>query len=293
MSDVSELLPHLKVLAAFGETGQVTSTAEVLGIAQPQVSRSLSRVEEITGLTLRLRDGRSVTPSRAALELGATSRALLSSLEQTLNSLKDELRGHVAIAFQHSLGETLVPAAIKNYLLEQPAVDFGLTQGSRQDCITAVESGRADVAFIAVTPDSLTLSTTHIYDEELMLAVPEGHPLAQHTEVTSGDIAGEDLISLRHGLGLRSTIDSLLSRWGIQPNVAFEGQEISTVLGLVAAGLGVAIVPRRPYALPVRLVAFKNRDAIRPIVMVTARGRELPLPARLFVESVQRYSPQR
>lgn len=291
MSDLSDLLPHLRVLAAFSETGQVTSTAELLGVPQPQVSRSLARVEDLTGLTLRQRDGRTVTPSRAALELGATAAKVLEQLEVTLRDLKNELRGHVSIAFQHSLGETLVPAAIRNYLLEQPGVDFGLVQGSRNDCISALESGRVDVAFIAVNPDSLTLNTTHIYTEELVLAVPEGHPLAERTEVTSGDLTHESLIAMKHGLGLRSTVDSLLEHWGIAPQVAFEGQEISTLLGLVAANLGVAIVPRRNYSLPVTLIPFKNRDATRAIVMITARGRALSLPARLFVESVQRYSP--
>lgn len=289
MDRLTELLPHLPVIAAFAETGLVTGAADILGIPQPQASRSLSRLESVTGLTLRQRDGRKVSPTAAALELGNTARIVLDQLQVTLANMTTEFRGKIAIAFQHSLGETLVPAVIKKFVTEQPLIDFELIQGSRADCLSAVESGRADAAFIAVVPDSLLLRTQHIYTEELMLAVPHGHRLAERKSITAGDFAGEGLIAMRHGLGLRSTTDSLFDRWGINPPVSFEGQEISTVLGLVAAGLGVAVVPCRNYAAPVALLPFKAKDAHRPIIMTTSRERDLSLAAKLFCDSVARF----
>lgn len=290
MNTVQELLPYLPVLAAFSQTGLVTGAADVLGIPQPQVSRSLTRAEELTGLKLRQREGRTMIPTGAALELGAVARTVLEQLNSTFANITSEFHGQISIAFQHSLGESLVPSVIKNFVAEQPAVDFGLIQGSRTDCLTALETGRADVAFIAVAPDSLTMRSSHIYTEELVLAVPADHTLASHPSVTAGDIASAPLIAMRHGLGLRSTTDSLFEHWGISPPIAFEGQEISTVLGLVAAGLGVAIVPRRHYAHNVVLLGFKNHDAHRPIVMASSRRHEPSFSTKLFIASVARFT---
>lgn len=290
MKMVQELLPYLPVLAAFSQTGQVTGAADFLGIPQPQVSRSLTRAEELTGLKLRQREGRTMVPTGAALELGAAARTALDQLNETLTNITSEFHGQISIAFQHSLGESLVPSVIKSFVAEQPAIEFALIQGSRTDCLTALETGRADVAFIAVVPDSLTMRSSHIYTEELVLAVPADHRLASHTSVTAGDIASAPLIAMRHGLGLRSTTDSLFERWGIAPSIAFEGQEISTVLGLVAAGLGVAIVPRRQYAHNVVLISFKNHDAHRPVVMASSRRHEPSFSAKLFTASVARFT---
>ncbi|WP_051196447.1 LysR family transcriptional regulator [Jonesia quinghaiensis] len=288
MDSVARLLPHLPVLAAFADTGQVTAASDVLGVPQPQVSRSLAAAEAITGIGLRHREGRTVTPTRAARELGDAANTALRLLGDALAGLDSALRGRISIAFQHSLGEALVPSYIRDFTHAYPAVEFALTQGSRAECLAALDAGRADVAFIAVVPDALAHASKQVAVEELVLAVPRTHHLVGRDDVTSGDLASEHLIALRHGLGLRSTIDALLDRWGVSPRVAFEGQEISTVLGLVGAGLGVAIVPRRTYAHDVVLLPFRHRDASRPILLVTARHRAVGLAPQMFVDLVHR-----
>lgn len=284
MNKIREMLPHLPALAAFVQTGQVTAAADVLGLPQPQISRSISRLEQLTGLELKSRQGRGVTPTRAAIELGSVTSQFLQQLTETLGGLASELHGTVSLSFQHSLGESLIPHLVKTFLEAHPSVGFTLTQGSRDECTAAVESGRSDIAFVAGVPDSLIFRSTVLYTEELVLAVPHDHELANHPEVTSGDIAGQDFIALRHGLGLRRTTDSLLGSWGIAPHVTFEGQEIGTVLGLVAAGLGIAIVPRRRYAHAVTLVPFTHKDALRQIIMATAKERLISAQSALFAE---------
>lgn len=288
MNDVREILPHLPVLAAFAEMESVTGAADLLGMPQPQVSRTITKVEECTGLVLRQREGRSVVPTRAAIELGLTAQSALASLNNSLAELRGGAKGQVRLAFQHSLGEDIVPKAISNFVPTHPGVEFSLVQGSRDECLNALESGRADAAFVAVMPDSLAVTATVIKKEELALAVPKHHRLAGSHEVDPEALRSEPYIALRHGLGLRRTTDSILGRWGINPRIAFEGQEISTVLGLVAAGLGVAIVPYRPHNHDVALVRFKKRDAYRDLVLVTQNGRTLSTPAKLFVSTVRR-----
>ncbi len=287
MYDLQALLPHLPILATFAEMGQVTGTAEVLAIPQPQVSRSLARAEEITGLRLKQRHGREVRPTRDAITLGNAAKAALTDLENTLGTLRAEVRGSVRLAFQHSLGEHVVPQAISAFVPEHPHIDFTLTQGSRGECLDALEAGKVDAAFIAIIPDSMRLESHVLMQEQLVLAVPSQHALAAKPVIHSSDIADQDLIATRHGLGLRRTTDALLHRWGINPQVTFEGQEISTVLGLVAAGLGVAIVPSRAYHHDVKLIPFTHDDAVRDLVLVTLAERTLTTAAARFVDTTR------
>lgn len=286
MDRAHRLLPDLPVLAAFAETGQVTATADVLRMPQPQVSRSLARMEGIVGVALRERDGRHVRPSRAARELGAAAAKALDQVGAALTAVTQDVSGDVSIVFQHSLGESFIPRLVRSLTAAYPSVTFTLIQGSRPECLAALDAGRADVGFVAIPPDPVTYSHTHIATEELVLAVSRTHPLASHTTVTSGDLNGEPLILLRHGMGLRTTIDTLLASWGVHATVAFEGQEITTLVGLVGAGLGITIVPRRTYPDDVTLIPFRHDDATRPLVMVTARHRAATRASQLLTDHV-------
>lgn len=284
-----EILPYLPVIATFSEMESVTGAAEILGIPQPQVSRTLARVEAITGLLLRHREGRTVTPTRDAHTLGKAAREALVQLSNTLNKLvaDGEIRGEVRLAFQHSLGESVVPHAISSFVSTHKSVSFTLFQGSRTECLQSVSAGRADVAFIAVMPDSIGFTATVIQRERLALAVPEHHALARKHTVRPQDFAQQEIIALKHGLGLRKSTDALLRRWGIAPTVTFEGQEISTVLGLVAAGLGVAIVPERAARPGISIVPIDDKASQRDLVLVTDAERALPTAADEFVQSTR------
>lgn len=265
----------------------VTGTAEILGLPQPQVSRSLSKAEQITGLTLRQREGRLVTPTRDAHTLGAAAQQALTIISNTLNVLEGEVRGSIRLAFQHSLGEEIVPHAISSFVAQHPAVGFSLFQGSRAECLHAVESGRADAAFIAVVPDSIGFTATMIQREELALAVPENHRLAAHKTLNPQDLNGEHLVAMKHGLGLRKSVDALIRGWGIATEIAFEGQEISTVLGLVAKGLGVAIVPARSKRDGVTMIPFDDKKATRDLVLVADAERVLSVAAHEFITATK------
>lgn len=289
MDKLREILPYLPIIATFSEMESVTGTAEILGVPQPQVSRTLARVEEIMAIPLRQREGRTVTPTREAHTLGKAAREALVQLSNTLNTLDGdgEIRGSVRLAFQHSLGESVVPQAISAFVATHKAVTFGLFQGARDECLQAVESGRADVAFIAVVPDSMGFKTTIIQREKLALAVPTDHELASKQNVQPQDFAQQEIIALKHGLGLRKSTDALLRQWGIAPTVTFEGQEISTVLGLVSAGLGVAIVPARAARPGITIVPIDDKASQRDLVLVTDPSRANSTATKSFVQSTQ------
>lgn len=246
----ARLAPALALLAAVGETGHVTRAAELLGIPQPTASRRLAALSDLVGAPLLLPSGRGVRLTRAGRTMAAASARALGTLAGAAREVREEIdpgSGRIVLGFLHLLGRTLVPSLIRTFRERNPGVRFVLAQGSRQDMLRMLREGEIDLVFVAPMPlEDPDLAGRPLAEQELVLSVPPSHRFATRARVRAEELAGEELVTLEHGYGLRQITDDLCAAAGFEPRIAFEGQESETVRGLVAAGLGVAILPREP-----------------------------------------------
>lgn len=206
---------------------------------------------------------------------------------RALAQAADPERGEVGLAFLHTQGTVLVPELLRLYRGEHPGVRFRLTQGASERLVEAVVRGEADMAITSPRPEGLAwhpLST-----ERLALAVPSGHRVAGLAEVDLADVADEPFILMRHGFGLRSVTEELFRAAGIRPEIAFEGEEATTVRALVGAGLGVAVVPPGGPVAGVSDVVIAG--ARRTIGLAWAEGRTRPPAVEDFRRFVISRSP--
>ncbi|RIJ76735.1 LysR family transcriptional regulator [Nakamurella silvestris] len=244
---LSAALPLLPVLLAVADTGQVTLAAAVLGLPQPTVSRQLARLSSVLGVPVVEKDGRGVVLSAAGRALLPYAREALAAVGNGIEEVRAQetlAHGTLSIAFQNTLGEFVVPSLIKAFLAEHPRVRFELAQGARVFCLESLDARRSDVAFLAPTPDDRSdLRSLVLFDDPLMVVLPPGHRLAGRQRVSITEVAGESFILLKHGFGLRSTVEELCRANGFRPQVSFEGDDIHTVRGLVSAGLGISVLP--------------------------------------------------
>jgi DNA-binding transcriptional LysR family regulator len=271
----------------------VTEVSELETVSQSGVSRALARLEKQAGAPLLHRAGRTLRMTYAGALFKRHVDALLHELDDglaVLAQLADPDSGTVALAFQHSLGTWLVPDLIRSMHVDRPQVQFALTQVS--DDPDGATGGRADLVLGSRVPGGPAMRSRPLTSEPLRLAVSAEHRLRGRKRVSLREVADEPFVGLRAYSGLRAQTDDLCARAGFTPAVVFEGDDLSTVRGLVAAGLGVAVVPAPRAGTPeaaggaVHHCAIDDRTAVRQIRLSWPADRRLTPVTEAFRDHV-------
>lgn len=274
-------------LVADGVT--VTEVGHIFGMTQSGVSRGLARLETEVGTPLLRRSGRSLRLTRAGAAFKPHVDTVVNGLDDAMaavHQIVDPDVGSVALAFQPSLGTWLVPFLVGSFRADHPSVRFVLRQAPDDAVNALIAGGRVDLEITTLRPTERSIAWQRLMREPLCLAVPAGHRLASVAEVSLAQAAGEAFVALRPGSLLRRLGWDLCVRAGFEPDIPFEGDDLATVRGFVASGLGVAIVPAARAATEqasglLRDLRILDPGAHREIGLAWSRERRLlPAPAR-------------
>ena len=291
------LVPRLRQFVVVAREEHLTRAAEVLGVPQPTLSRSIARLEAELGVPLFTRPGRSIRLTRHGRFLYESAERALAPLSAALRGLIDEAdpaRGRVALGFLHTLGGEAVPRLLRDFRAQHPQVRFALVQGSAHMLAARLRDGEIDLCLTAPLPPAADGVTARKLDEQRIdLFVPAGHPLAARRRIRLAEAAAEDFIAMEPGYGLRAITDDLCRAAGFEPRIAFEGEEADTARGLVGAGLGVSLLPATassladPAVAALRIIAPK---AARTVGIAWVTDRPLPPPAAAFRDFALTYA---
>jgi DNA-binding transcriptional LysR family regulator len=288
----------------------VTEVSELEMVTQSGISRALARLEQQVGTSLLAKSGRRLRLTGAGQVFKPHVDRALAQLRGGLDAVAQFISpetGTVAVAFPQSLGSWLVPDLLGSFRASHPDIGFHLTHVRDELHGLPLDGGAADLEIGTrrfrtspqdMRPGDLLVHVQQIATEPLRLALPRAHRLASpdvagapSTAALPGirlaEVAAEPFIALRSGSALRKLGDDLCAAVGFRPRVVFEGDDLSNVRGLVAAGLGVAIVPApragSPVAGdgPVLYPRILDHGAERDIYLTWPAGRNL-LPAAEF-----------
>jgi len=244
----SLILRRIEYFVAVAEELHFGRAAERLHIAQPPLSQQIRKLEADLGLKLFERTTRSVELTEEGRTLYPEALRLLrsaASLRRTVEQVKVGQRGLLRIGFVDSAAYELVPRFLHDYRELWPDVELELRHMSSDEQLDALVAGDLDLGVGRAHGDP-TLIRTHVLAEEpLVLAVHSSHRLASAERVKLGDLASERMIGFdrtRSG-SLHEELTAMVGRHGVRYSPAVEATEYTTILGLVAAGEGVAIVP--------------------------------------------------
>lgn len=283
------LLRDLAWLVALADHEHVTDAAAILRTTQPTLSRALARVEEELGTRLfeRAPDGVHLTPNgRLAVEAARELTARYAKLTADLAGVLDPDTGVVRLAFLDSIASSLVPRVLRAFHAQAPGVRVLLSQEPAHEIVRDLGTADADLAITSSRPPG-AFGWHPLQEERLVLIVPPGHHWRRRGRVRLAELADEQLVTTPLGFGFRTLVDALLREAGVAPAVSFESQDLATIEGLVAAGLGVAVVPEAFAGLSgtvgIRIVA---EGARRTVGLTWRTDRVLPAPAARFRDLV-------
>ena len=241
-------LRHLHYFIAVAEELHFSRAAKRLCISQPPLSQQIRDLEDELGVKLFERTKRHVQLTEAGKVFLERSYLVLAQLEQAIEVTQRIGRGEVgrlAIGFVDSATYTLLPDILRVFREQFPAVELRLHELTTQEQIHALHQNQIDVGVVRSAIIEPGLSTECVLKESLVLALPQTHPLSAQVKVSVSTLADESFILFPAKLGpvFYEQIIQICQQAGFRPKVAQEAVQMQTIIGLVAAGLGIAFVP--------------------------------------------------
>jgi DNA-binding transcriptional LysR family regulator len=240
-------LRHIRYFVALAEELHFGRAAKRLHVAQPSLSRQIRDLEEELGVRLLDRNRRGATLTAAGATLLEESRRLLLQFDSALEATRHVAagrRGTLRIAYVSTVAYSGLPEIVRNLRRRVPDVQVHLEEMPPADQVEALLADEVDVGFMRGPVYETTLEVWPVLEEALLAALPAGHSLATHKSLAVSMLAGEPFVlqARARGPGMHDHVLAICRDAGFSPRVVQEGSQLD-VLSLVAAGVGVAIVP--------------------------------------------------
>lgn len=274
-------LHQLRYFAAVARTGNFTKAAAACNVSQPSLSQQILKLEAEVGEALfeRRRDGAELTLAGELL-LRHAERALgeVAQAESRLRDIRRLARGRMRLGAIPTIAPYLLPAPLARFRQQFPGVEVTLHEMVTEELLAALQAQELDLAIASDAAATDGLEKATLLREPLWLAVPSTHPLATAARVTIDDVRNEHFVVLREEHCLSATVSGFCEQNEVAPNVVCHGAQVQTVMQMVAAGLGLSLVPALAceQSVPPGLVlrALDGAAPQRPIIAYWPERRE-------------------
>jgi DNA-binding transcriptional LysR family regulator len=286
-------LRHLAALQALADEGSFGRAAERLGYTQSAVSQQIATLERIVGERLVERPGgpRPISLTEAGVLLLRHAQSIVARLEAAhadLDALRSGEAGALRVGTFQSAGARLLPEIMRRYRERWPEVEIRLDELEDDEAIVAIERGLIDVGFVLLPVGDAPLEAVELLRDPHVLIVAAGSPLAA-APPTVREIAEETLVGFRDTHAVAQIVAGFRAE-GVEPHWAYRSNDNPTIQGLVAAGVGVAVMPRLTVDVADRRIVVVDLPAgfpSRVVAIARHRDRYYSPAARAFIETAR------
>ena len=271
-------LRHFAALQAIAATGSFGRAAERLGYTQSAISQQIATLERIVGERLVERPGgpRPVSPTEAGRLLLRHADSIIARLQAAqadLQALRAGEAGTLRVGTFQSAGARLLPEMMRRFTTQWPLIEVMLEEHDDEEVAAALERGDIDVGFVLLPVGDAPLATVELLHDPYVLVVAAGSPLAT-SPPSFRELAQQPLVGFRSG-GSTDPVEAAFRAERLEPRWAFRSNDNQTVQGLVAAGMGCAIVPLLTVdTSDARIAVVDLRGAVQPRVVGIGRHRD-------------------
>jgi LysR family transcriptional regulator, hydrogen peroxide-inducible genes activator len=239
-------LRDLRYLVALAETCHFGRAAERCFVSQPTLSAQIRKLEDYLGVQLIERQPRRVALTEAGARIVPIARRILQDSDQLVALAKDDrepLSGRLKVALIPTIGPYLLPLVARKLRKELPKLQLLLYEYQTEPLLDKLRNGAIDVGVLALPVATEGLVTETLYEEPFTLAMPNTHVLTKKNTVKPDDLTGETLLLLEDGHCLRDQALDVCSRIDVKENLDYRATSLETLRQMVAAGLGVTLLP--------------------------------------------------
>jgi LysR family hydrogen peroxide-inducible transcriptional activator len=238
---------QLRYFVAVADKGSFSRAAAKVRVAQPSLSQQIRKLEAEVGQPLFDRLPRSVVLTEAGRCFIDYARQILASIgdaRRCVDELKGEVAGTLAVGAIPTIAPYVLPELVVTFQKHYPEVTLEIVEDVTSGITRRIESGELDIALASTCQQTPTLRRESLGSEPLLALVPEGHPLAKKTLVELDDLKSQRFLLLHEVHCLSQQVNHLLESHRLRPEIALAGSQLSTIANMVAASIGVSIVPQ-------------------------------------------------
>lgn len=287
-------LQQLRYVLAVARTGNFSRAAEQCHVSQPSLSQQIQKLEEELGEPLfdRLRQRAQLTPvGEAFARRAARIIEEVESAGREAREARELASGSVCVGALPTIAPYLLPSVIVRFAAQFSGVQVVVQEDTTARMLVMLAAGEVDLAIVSLPITDARFELETLFEEALLLAVPPRHRLARRKAITLADLEGERFILMKEGHCLGDQVLDFCHRQDFRPTVSCRSAQIGTIQALVAAGLGISLVPRMACASgPVKRPVYRLLEDARPrrtVVALWLRQRPPGRAAREFLKCLR------
>ena len=288
-------LRDLRYLVALADLRHFGKAADACFVSQPTLSTQIRKLEEELGVTLIERAPRKVMLTSAGQDVVARARRIVADVDQMKEAARrsrDPESGSLRLGVFPTLGPYLLPHVLPQLQVRFPNLELLLVEEKSDVLLARLREGKLDAALLALPVHDEQLHTEFLFEEPFVLAAPSQHPLASRESLSMGDLTDQTLLLLEDGHCLRDQAMDVCRLSGANEKGGFRATSLETLRQMVAAGVGVTLLPalsvHEPVVQPtnIRLVHFRDPVPSRQIALVWRRSSALDGFLHAFAETL-------
>jgi len=286
-------IQQLRYVCAIAETGSFSRAAEHCHVAQPSLSQQVLKLEEDLGAKLFDRLGRSVRLTEAGRAFLPHARSILHQMDAARTGVADkrtDVRGSVAVGVIPTIAPYLLPRYTAAFAKKYPEAKLRIIEETTPVLVESLRNLSIDLAILALPLRHKEFEMFPLRTEPLFAVLPKDHPRAAAKTLALKDLRGEQFVMLRDGHCFRDLSFAACARAHVTPRIAFESGQFSSLLGMVAAGIGVSLVPEMAVDrnASCSYVRLSDARATRTIVAAVLRGRSFNRVQQAFLSGIRK-----
>ncbi|SEG71614.1 LysR family transcriptional regulator [Paenibacillus sp. UNC499MF] len=285
-----ELL-QLQYFLTVARLEHMTEAARSLHVTQSSLSKTIQRLEEDLGVPLFDRIGRKLRLNEFGSRFLRRAERALFELEQgkqELGDLSSPEQGTLELAVTTA---STLPHILREFRKKRPSIHFHVQMLTTREMVTLLHRGEVDFCLSSPPIQGDEIECQIVFIDPILVAVPEGHRLADRSSVSLAELRNEWFVGVKRGYGTRDQVDTLCETAGFAPKYVYEGDEPARLSALVEAGIGIAFIPgtARNSREHIRYLHVEDRELIREIALIWHKSRYISRAAMEFREVVAEY----